>query len=62
VRVFAGDQPCHSEEGLGRQIVDAHEGRMEGACALDPVLRHTQVIQARRQPIIGAIAWQPLLG
>jgi hypothetical protein len=39
-----------------------HDRLIEFAFALDPVLGHAQVIQARRQPIIGAIAWQDLLG
>jgi hypothetical protein len=48
-------------DGCGVQIVDANAGLIAVACALAPVLGHAQGSQARRQPIIGAIAWPDLV-
>src|SRR5262245_11596081 len=61
VRGHIGRDGSRSHTGsFGVQVVDANKGLIEGAFVLAPVLGHAQVIQTRRQPISGTIAWQDL--
>src|SRR6266581_9785068 len=39
------------------QVVDAQQGLIEFAFKCDPAVSDTQVVEGRRQPIIGQVAW-----
>jgi hypothetical protein len=39
------------------QVVDAQHGLIEFAFTCDPAIRDTQIVEGRRQPIIGQVTW-----